>query len=40
MTVRFIPDVAYQYDPLQLVFKKKKKQKRGNYEHQGTPQMM
>ena len=28
-----------QYDPLHLISKKKKRQKRGNYEHQGTPEM-
>ena len=37
---RFTPNVACEYDPLQLISKKKKKQKRGNYEHQGTPEMM
>lgn len=37
---RFIPYEACQYDPLQLISKKKKKQRRGNYKHQGTPEMM
>lgn len=37
---RFIPDEDCQYGPLQLISKKKKKQRRGNYEHQGTPKMM
>ena len=37
---RFIPDEACQYDPFQLISKKKKKQRRGNYEHQETPEMM
>ena len=36
----FVLDESCQYDPLQLISKKKKKQKRGNYEHQGTPEMM
>ena len=30
---KFVPNEACQYDPLQLISKKKKKQKRGNYEH-------
>ena len=28
-----------QYDPLHLISKKKKRKNRGNYEHQGTPEM-
>ena len=35
----FASYLAFQYDPLQLISKKKKKQKRGNYEHQGTLDM-
>ena len=37
---RVIPDEVCQYDPLQLISKKKKKQRRGNYEYHGTPEMM
>ena len=37
---RFIPDEACKYDPLQIISKKRKKQRRGNYEHQGTLEMM
>ena len=28
-----------QYDPLHIISKKRKREKRGNYEHQGTPEM-
>ena len=35
----FASDFACQYDPLHLISKKKKRQKRGNYEHQGTAEM-
>ena len=30
---------ACQYEPLHIISKKKKRQKRGNYENQGTPEM-
>ena len=35
----FASDFACQYDPLHLISKKEKRQKRGNYKHQGTPDM-
>lgn len=35
----FITNEACKYDPLQIISKKKKRQKRGGYEHQGTPEM-
>ena len=35
----FIQDLSCQYDPLHIIFKKRKRKKRGNYEHQGTPKM-
>lgn len=32
-------DFSCQYDPLEIISKKRKRQKRGNYEHQETPKM-
>ena len=32
----FALDFSFQYDPLHIISKKRKRQKRGNYEHQGT----
>ena len=36
---RFSTDEACQYDPLQIISKKKKRQKRGGYDHKGTLEM-
>ena len=36
---KFPIDVACQYDPYHLIANKKKKLKRGNYQHQGTEEM-
>lgn len=36
---RFASYFSCQYDPLQIISKKKKRQNRRNYEHQGTPKM-
>ena len=33
----FVQDFYFQYDPRHIISKKRKRQKRGNYEHQGTP---
>ena len=35
----FAFEFSCQYDPLHIISKKTKRQKRGNYEHQGTPEM-
>ena len=35
----FVLDFSCQYDPLHIISKKRKIEKRGNYEHQGTPEM-
>ena len=35
----FLEESSFQYGPHHLISKKKKKQKRGNYEHQGTQEM-
>ena len=35
----FAQDFSCQYDPFHIISKKRKRQKRGNYEHQGTPKM-
>ena len=35
----FSQDFYCQYDPLHIISKKRKWKKRGNYEHQGTPEM-
>lgn len=35
----FSQDFSCQYDPLHIISKKRKRQKRGSYEHQGTPEM-
>ena len=35
----FSLDFSCQYDPLHIISKKRKRQKRGNYEHQGTLEM-
>ena len=36
---KFPIDVACQYDPYHLIANKKKKHKRGTYQHQGTEEM-
>ena len=36
---KFPIDVACQYDPYHLIANKKKKLKRGTYQHQGTEEM-
>ena len=35
----FVEDFSCQYDPPHIISKRRKKQKRGNYEHQVTPEM-
>ena len=35
----FFEEPFFQYDPHHLISKRRKKQKRGNYEHQGTKEM-
>ena len=35
----FVEDFSCQYDPHHLISKRRKRQKRGDYEHQGTPEM-
>ena len=35
----FVQDFSFQYEPHHIISKKRKRQKRGNYEHQGTPEM-
>ena len=35
----FLECPSCKYDPHRLISKRRKKQKRGNYEHQGTQEM-
>ena len=35
----FYEEPSFQYDPHHLISKRRKKQKRGNYEHQGAQEM-